>query len=196
MKYFNKCNWFKLFGSKKDKNDDFVHQSLSKKRRGQSFKGHSQDIWYHKNDDGKGSVNSYNQYYSGTVTQSYNIDKHQTVRNYQIGGIPPQWLVKKLNEMSIEFNMSNHHAGIQLEDNPKIAVYRNDWSLNYFTIHDGFNFTNHYDDILELKQLQLLYRKFRNRLKNEDITVLKKYCTVHNNEIDNHVLKLNKNYLL
>jgi len=179
-----------------EKEETYIHQTLAKKRRGESFKGHAQDVWYTKNENNeKGAITSYNHYFSGSVGQTYSIDNHKTTRHYHATGRTPKWLNQKLNKLGSELggNLSLAYAWTMLiEDNPKISIYGDDWNLTYSTSHDGFNFANHRENINELKQLQLLYRRLRNNIKNNDIASLIKECTL----CGENVLKLNKDYLL
>jgi hypothetical protein len=187
-------NWFKSWTlkepGKKKKENTYRHQNLAKKRRGESFKGHAQDVFYNSECGEKGRIVSFNQYFSGSVWQTYNIDDDETVRIYNIQGKTPKWLSKKVCKMPYGAN----YRSIHIENNPKISIFYFNWELNYSTTHDGFNFANHHNNINELKELELLYRKLRNKIKTNSIESLLKECTIC--DVESNVLKLNKNYLV
>ena len=188
---------------KKDKiHKDSIHQIIVKKDRGKSFKGHNQQVWYHA-DKGqeKGMIMSQNQYYSGGVSQVYDIDKHETRTSFTAGGNTPQYLLAKLDDIGRIFNPSYVSTGdpfmsynLEIDDNPIINIGYC-WSVKYISRSDGVHFVDHYDSIQELKQLNNLYRRLRDKLKTEDAKAIAKHCYPIEGSTSPY-LKLNKNYLL
>lgn len=157
-------------------------QTIAKIEKGESFKGHSSRVSYFQEANTKGEFIVDNFYYSGGVGQRYNIDNNTTLSTYSIQSTTPKWLAKKLDLIGDTLN-PNHNLRksssdnwyIKLNDNPSIHIHQTYYNVKYDTIFEGVKFNTHYDNITELKELSLLYRKVRDKLKFSDMGEITKH---------------------
>ena len=206
MKLFKK-NMFKKISklfNKVKKIEYCEYITIAKTGKTQDFKGHSFDISYEKSKDKEGSIIVSNSYYSGGANQRYSIDDKQTISSYSIIGFLPIWLQTKLltiqatmvpDNCNIDIADNNEVWGggiIELNDNPEIRIYMSEFNIKYTTLKKGVAFNDHFHNINELKQLQMLWRGLRNKLKSTDIEVIANNLNYSSNK---GILLLDKNFL-
>jgi len=181
--------------------DDY--QSIVKGGRNCLFKGHSFDVSFCNGiETDKGIINVTNAYYSGFVHQEYNIDKHMTNTTYHKRGNTPKWLREKLTILGKEVcpNTTKVSTGgpwntwfIDIDANPKIVIYGNEYTIMYKTSKNEVKFNNHFDNINELKKLGELYKTLREKLKYSNVDIIKKYL---NGYPDSFMLNMSKNFII
>jgi len=174
--------------------------TIIKTERGKLFKGHSCVVGYNKDFESKGEIVIDNCYYSGSSNQVYKIDDNITITRFLKQGTTPKWLSKLICEIGDKIgddhkgkvsNSDNWH--LHLEDNPLIRIHTAYYDLQYDSIYNGLKFNSHTDNIYELRELDLLYRRFRNKLKQSSIDDIIKHVSIGNTEFK---LNINKNFIV
>lgn len=166
------------------------------------FKGGKQAIrWYRPDDFSKGSLLVHNSYFNSTCDQVYDIDKNESIISYHVNGKTPKYLKKVVNEvgfivrgMSVNPNDPWDGYTLDLYDNPRLTVESQMWTVGYKTVFDGPMFLDHYQCLQEIKQLQHLYRSFREKVKTKGVEELLE--NIDPSEGREKQIKLNKNYLI
>ncbi len=197
-------NLFKGKGRKLSNEPNFTEiKTITRAGRGELFRGNSVEIYHEKNVlKPKGSLVFSNCYYSGGVNQRYDMDENKTITSYSTHGRTAKWLQVKLIDLGKKYIIRNCSPGdlnfwsntyLQLEDNPCINVFNVEYNLIYNKSEEGPKFNDHYENIQELKHLNLLWRQFRNKLKSSDVNQLADYVTT---DRDKKLITINKNFLL
>ena len=136
-------------------------KTLVHSEKGKSFKGHSCDIHFNADTGKKGDIWVNNNYYSGAVSQKYSIDEHETITTFMLSGYTPKWLNNKIDDIGCRLANGSQvkEFSLRVDDNPMIDISRDFYSIKYDTIINEVAFTDHFENINELKRLTLLYRK-------------------------------------
>ncbi len=128
--------------------------------RNKLFKGHSGELFT----CGKDELALVNSYYSGTVTNRYSVKDNTTETRIYITNIIPKWLSDKLksitplgNVLSFSYTNDIYNINIVTYDHIQLSAFYKD---------KGISFSNHFDNISELKKLKKHLSLFIKTIKN------------------------------
>lgn len=141
--------------------------------RNKLFKGHCGELYSYCNKE----IILSNNYYSGNVTNKYSVSKGVTESRAYINSSNPKWLCDKLKSLQVAL-----HAGITYDSGYYLIYMSSDHiELQTRYVDEGISFSNHYDNINELKKCKKDLSLFIKTLKNTSINDIKNNIT-HNKQ--------------
>lgn len=158
--------------------------------RNKLFKGHCGELYSYGNKE----IILSNNYYSGNVTNKYTVEKGVTESRAYISHNNPKWLCDKLKSLQIAlYNGITYDSGYYL-----IHISLDYIELQTRYVDEGISFSNHYDNIRELKKCKKDLSLFIKTLKNTTINDIKNNITLKHkvNPLNFETYEINNDFMV
>jgi hypothetical protein len=159
------------------------------------FKGNTVSMVTEENlENGDRNISIHNRYYSGDVSQVYDINNDLTHLRYGTFTISPKWLRRKIQAICTDHSINSLGFEIRINSGDLCIVFASHMYTSHLKLRrTGLALEGNLGSLERLKDIKRVIIKARNIIKHIDTDTLVDICKVHNRcYMSTHMFTLSK----